>query len=232
MLELEKKHPSVGRHALDRPLRHLRAGAQPQDLRADGALQRHLGRDGGARPLLPRAGPLHLRPLEHLLHQPAAHHHRGPARGGPRDRSTAASRSPTGRSRREKRSDLATSTIRASSERGHGDGNAWQRQLGTITPLDRRQGLGRAGRALGRRVSTRPRASSRRAWPSRPPRSWTPPWPRPRRPPSRWREASLASAHARPVRVPRSSLEKHKQEMAEILTREHGKVRGRRARAR
>ena len=30
-VELEKKHPSVGRDALDRPLRHRRAGAQPQD---------------------------------------------------------------------------------------------------------------------------------------------------------------------------------------------------------
>ena len=38
-------------HALDRPLRHVRAGAESEDLRDDGALRRHLGRDGGARPL-------------------------------------------------------------------------------------------------------------------------------------------------------------------------------------
>ena len=77
--------PLGGRHALDRPLRHLRAGAEPQDVRADGALQRHLGRDGRSRPLLPRERPLHLRALEHLLHEPAADDHRGPARGGPAD---------------------------------------------------------------------------------------------------------------------------------------------------
>ena len=51
---------SVGRRRpLDRPLRHRRAGAQPADARADGAVQRHVARDGGARQVLPRRRALH-----------------------------------------------------------------------------------------------------------------------------------------------------------------------------
>ena len=82
MDELTAKHPSRRRGPQHRPVRHLRAGAQPADTRAAGAVQRPLARDAGARPVLPRAGALHLRALEHVLHQPAPlYHRRGTARG-------------------------------------------------------------------------------------------------------------------------------------------------------
>ena len=81
MLELEKKHPSVGATRSIGLFGMFELVREPQDLRADGALRRRLGGDGGARPFLPRERPLHLRALEHVLHEPAAHDHRGPARG-------------------------------------------------------------------------------------------------------------------------------------------------------
>ena len=56
-----------------------------QTLRADGAAQRHLAGNGGARQVLPRGRPVHLPALELLLHQPAALHHRARAAGGHRD---------------------------------------------------------------------------------------------------------------------------------------------------
>ena len=77
--------PVDRRHAMHRALRRHRAGAQPADAGADGAAQRHLARDGGARQVLPRGRSVHLRPLALLLHQPAALHHRGGAAGGDRD---------------------------------------------------------------------------------------------------------------------------------------------------
>src|ERR687898_590266 len=47
--------PPVGRDdTLDRALRALRAGTEPDHPRADGAIQRHVRRDGGARPRVSR----------------------------------------------------------------------------------------------------------------------------------------------------------------------------------
>ena len=71
------KAPSVGRRrAIDRPVRDRRARAQSQDDGADGAVQRHVARDAGAGTLLPDRGALHVRAVEHVLHQSAAVHHR------------------------------------------------------------------------------------------------------------------------------------------------------------
>jgi hypothetical protein len=49
------------------------------------AVQRHVGRNGGARQVLPAGRALHLRALEHVLHQPAAVHHRSAAARSVRD---------------------------------------------------------------------------------------------------------------------------------------------------
>ena len=72
--------PSVGRRrTLDRPVRHRRARAQSQDDGADGAVQWRLAGDAGARAVFPRRGAVHVRALEHVLHESAAVHHRGGA---------------------------------------------------------------------------------------------------------------------------------------------------------
>ena len=73
----------VGRGgAIHRPVRRHRAGPEPTDAGADGALQRDERGDGGAGALLPAGGALHDRALELLLHQPAARDRGGgPARG-------------------------------------------------------------------------------------------------------------------------------------------------------
>ena len=73
------------RSAQHRPVRHRRARPRPGDARTDGAVQRHVARDADARAVLPRPGPLHVRAVEHVLHQPAALHHGGRAQGGVRD---------------------------------------------------------------------------------------------------------------------------------------------------
>src|SRR6185436_16447016 len=84
--------PVRGRDAQHRVVRHLRAGEEQAELRAAGAVQRDVGRDGRALPLLPRERPVHLRALEYVLHEPAAHHQGSRAargvpdhRQGPRD---------------------------------------------------------------------------------------------------------------------------------------------------
>ena len=83
--ELEAKHPSVGAGRNIGLFGILGAGARPEDLRADGALQRHQRRDEGRRQVPPRQRPVHVRALEHDPQQPAADHHRGAAGGGVRD---------------------------------------------------------------------------------------------------------------------------------------------------
>ena len=77
--------PVGRRRSLDRSLRPRRAGSRPAKKTAAGAVQRHVGRDGGARQVLPAGRALHLRPLEHVLHEPAALHHRGGAARSVRD---------------------------------------------------------------------------------------------------------------------------------------------------
>ncbi len=62
--------------ALDRPVRNLRTRAQPQDSSAHGALQRNVRRNGGVRPLFPRAGTLYAGALEHVLYESSALHQR------------------------------------------------------------------------------------------------------------------------------------------------------------
>ena len=52
---------------------------------ADGAVQRHVARDGRARQVLPRGGALYVRAVELLLHEPAAVDHRRRAARGVRD---------------------------------------------------------------------------------------------------------------------------------------------------
>ncbi len=69
--------PVGRRRALDRPLRPRRAGARQGEEGAARAVQRDVRRDGRARQVLPRGRALHLRAVEHLLHQPAVVHHRG-----------------------------------------------------------------------------------------------------------------------------------------------------------
>ena len=92
--------------------------------------------------------------------------------------------------------------------------NAAGTALGRDPALDRRQELGRARRALGRRLRTPRPARSRRGWPSPRPRWSTRPWRRPRRPPSR------SGARPRSPRAPASCsrsascVEKHKHELA------------------
>ena len=65
-----------GRGAFDRIVRHRRTRSQPQDAAAPGSVQRHVGGDGCARALLPRARAVHIRALEHFLHQSSAVHQR------------------------------------------------------------------------------------------------------------------------------------------------------------
>ena len=76
------RHPSVGAVRIDRAVRHRRARAQPQDAGADGAVQRHVAGDAGAREVLPERRALYLRAVEHVLHESAAVHHRSRAARG------------------------------------------------------------------------------------------------------------------------------------------------------
>ena len=74
MIELEKKHPSVG---ATRSIGLFGIFELVRDRRTYEPMAPYNGTlrgDGGPRALLPRAGPLHLRALEHLLHEPAPHH--------------------------------------------------------------------------------------------------------------------------------------------------------------
>ncbi len=78
-----EEESSVGRRRpLDRPVRHRGARQGSQDHGAARAVQRHLAGDAGARQVLPRRRALHVRALEHVLHQSAALHHGSGARGG------------------------------------------------------------------------------------------------------------------------------------------------------
>ena len=61
-----------------------------------------------------------------------------------------------------------------------------------------------------------------RCWPSRP--TSTPPSPRPRRPSTTWSQASLSRRTQGPVRVPRAASNARVDELAEIISDEHGKV--------
>ena len=89
-----------GRGAQHRPVRHPRAHPQPQDDGADGADARQFAGDAGARQVLPAGRALHLRAVAHVLHQPAALHHRGRAARGLRDhRQGARDHRPGGRRR-------------------------------------------------------------------------------------------------------------------------------------
>src|SRR6266851_2401528 len=75
----------VGRRGpIDRPVRHRRARARSRNAPADGAVQRHVRRDEGDRLLLSRRRAVHVRPVEHVLRQPAAQHHRARAARGVR----------------------------------------------------------------------------------------------------------------------------------------------------
>ena len=76
MDEMTAKHPSVGSARNIGLFGIFDLVRNRDDLRADGALQRHERRDGGARQALPERGPVHVRALEQLLHEPAAHRHR------------------------------------------------------------------------------------------------------------------------------------------------------------
>src|SRR5205807_2400332 len=61
---------------VDRTLRARGARPRPGEAHTAGALQRHVGGDGGARKILPAGRALHVRAVEHILHEPAALHHR------------------------------------------------------------------------------------------------------------------------------------------------------------
>ncbi len=89
------------RRPLDRPVRHRRAREGSQDDGAAGAVQRHVAADAGARQVLPRGRALHVRAVEHVLHQSAAVHHRGGARGSVRDHRQGPRTRPTRRSRED-----------------------------------------------------------------------------------------------------------------------------------
>ncbi len=85
MADLAKKHPSVGAARSIGLFGLVELVRDKGEEGADGAVQRHLGRDGRAREVLPPGRALHVRALEHVLHEPAAVHHRGAAARGVRD---------------------------------------------------------------------------------------------------------------------------------------------------
>ena len=76
MDEMTAKHPSVGSARNIGLFGIFDLVRNRDDLRADGGLQRHERRDGGARQALPERRPVHVRALEQLLHEPAPHRHR------------------------------------------------------------------------------------------------------------------------------------------------------------
>ena len=83
--ELKAKHPCVGDVRSIGLFGIVELVEGSQDDGAAGAVQRHLAGDAGARQVLPRGRALHVRALERLLHESAAVHHRGGARGSVRD---------------------------------------------------------------------------------------------------------------------------------------------------
>ena len=91
------RHPSVGAVRSIGLFGIVELVRNRDDARADGAVQRHVAGDGGARQVLPRGGALHVRALELLLHEPAADDHRGASCAKGSRSSTAAWRSPIAR---------------------------------------------------------------------------------------------------------------------------------------
>ena len=88
--DLAAKHKIVGAARNIGLVRHRRAHEGCEDEGADGAIRRHVRRDEAIERLLPRGRALHLRPLAHVLHEPAAVHHRRTAARSLRcDRSVA-----------------------------------------------------------------------------------------------------------------------------------------------
>src|SRR5581483_6140332 len=79
-----------GRRAIDRPLRSRRARARSHEEDADGAVQRHVRGDAGAREVLPPGRALHVRAVAYVLHEPAVVHHRRRAARSVRDRRSRA----------------------------------------------------------------------------------------------------------------------------------------------
>jgi Aminotransferase class-III len=67
------------RDAVDRLVRDRRACQGQEDPAAARPVRRDVRRDDAIREGAPRRGPLHLRPMAHLLHEPAALYHRGGA---------------------------------------------------------------------------------------------------------------------------------------------------------
>ena len=90
MVELEKKHPSVG---ATRSIGLFGIFELVRDRKTCEPMAPYNGTSDEMAALgrfFREQGPLHVRALEHVLHEPAPHHHGGAARRGPRDRSTAA----------------------------------------------------------------------------------------------------------------------------------------------
>ena len=86
LLARARAQASVGRRRpVDRPVRARRAGPRQGEEGPARAVQRHVGRDGRARQVLPRGRALHVRALEHVLHEPAAVHLGGAAARRVRD---------------------------------------------------------------------------------------------------------------------------------------------------
>ena len=90
--EMQAKHPSVGAVRSIGLFGIFELVRSREDEAADGPVQRHIGRDGRLGTILPRAGTVHARALEHLLYESSAMHQRAAtARGvrnhrqGPRD---------------------------------------------------------------------------------------------------------------------------------------------------
>ena len=77
--DLARRHPSVGAARSIGLFGLIELVRDKREEDAARAVQRHLGRDGGAGEILPAGRALHLRALEHVLHQPAALHHRSGA---------------------------------------------------------------------------------------------------------------------------------------------------------
>ena len=148
-------------------------------------------RDDGARPVLPRAGPVHVRPLEHVLHEPAAGHHGGG----------------TGRSDRHHRSGARDHGPRHMNTITHWiNGAPWTGEVerwGEVHDPATGQVTGRVAYADAAVVDAAVAAAARAAL--------------------SWRETSLA-VRTRIMFAYRERVERHKRDIAEILTREHGKV--------
>ena len=82
LADLEAKHPIVGAVRSIGLFGIVELVKDRKTMRAAGAVQRHVGADGRARTVLPPGRALHVRALEHVLHEPAAVHHGGRARAG------------------------------------------------------------------------------------------------------------------------------------------------------